>query len=84
MAANIQIGGIQIASATNNTGIFSGQNAQSNWDSHSPIVTARGGIFGNHSLGLTGVAVVHTHNLFGQPILDQDVKLNGSPMYIGP
>lgn len=82
MATAVRIGSIQVSTVTNNAGFFNGQNMQNNWDSHAPTIGSRGGVFGNRNLAITGQSLFTNQNVAGQPLLDQDLKANGSPTIV--
>lgn len=84
MSASVSIGFIQIGSASNQIGVFSGQNMQNNWDSHAPNSSSVGSVSGNHCLTICQYAVLWNRSEMGQAIFDQDIKLNGSTFAIGP
>ncbi len=84
MSASVSIGMIQIGSATNQVGIFSGQNMQNNWDSHAPTISATGDTSGNYNVTICQYAMLWNQSALGQATFDQDAKLNGSPLAIGP
>ena len=83
MAAIVNLGFIQVGSVSNDVGVFSGQNIQSGWDSHSPNVSNLGTLMGALSAEFTFVSVMNTWTAIGQPVVDADIKSNG-PMVEGP
>lgn len=84
MSSYVAIGRVIIGGASHCTGLFSGQNMQNNWDSHAPSIGSLGAILGNYCLQSAGLSAVSVSAAIGQPIIDADVKANGSPMWIGP
>jgi hypothetical protein len=84
MSANVSIGFIQIGSAANAVGVFNGQNMQNNWDSHTPTLATIGGAFGNHDYMACQYATLSNRSELGQATFDNDTKLNGAKLWIGP
>ena len=84
MPAFVTIGPLQIGSASNQVGLFSGQNMQNAWDSHSPNVSTMGVMMGQSCTQWTGFAPFYNWMLMGQPLLDSDVKVNYAPLIQGP
>lgn len=79
MSALVQIGHVQIGGASNQVGVFDGQNMQIAWDSHSPGVSALGIMMGRYNATSCMHASVLIQTAVGQPIVDNDIKLNASP-----
>lgn len=84
MASVVNLGAIQLGSATNNIGFFNGQNIQNAWDSHSPNLSNMGTLMGSFSVEFTCVALFSNIMPIGQPIIDSDIKNNASPSIEGP
>lgn len=84
MGAVVNVGSIFIGSTANATGIFNGQNMQNDWDSHSSNMSTLGTMSGNRSIQASLYTVLWSTAVIGQPVLDQDIKANGSPLIIGP
>ncbi len=84
MSANVSIGYIQVGSASNAVGIFSGQNMQNSWDSHSPLMSAMGGLAGSHSMKTCQYVIMLSQSVLGQATFDNDSKLNGTKLWVGP
>jgi hypothetical protein len=84
MSAKISIGFIRIASATNAVGVFTGQNMQSDWDSHAPFLAAMGGILGSNDFICCQYATIQNQSELGQAVIDKDAKQNNAKLWIGP
>lgn len=84
MAGFVNIGGIVYGGSANQVGTFNGQNMMPGWDSHAPNISNLGTLMGQLSLQGTSVAVLNNGMTIGQPIVDQDVKDNASPLAEGP
>lgn len=80
MAAFIDIGPIKVGGTANSTGIFNGQNIEDNWDSHAPTITVFGGPYGNHTTQYAILVRASVNAVLGQPIFDDDIKANDSPV----
>lgn len=84
VSAQVEIGRIMLGGASNCVGVFSGQNMQNDWDSHSHGVTSFGGIFGDRCYAFFQQCSLVNTSQTGQILFDHDTKLNQSPMYVGP
>ncbi|MDQ0189658.1 hypothetical protein JI721_09245 [Alicyclobacillus cycloheptanicus] len=80
---NVQLGAIQSGGWSDNVGIFTGQNIQNSWDSHSTGVNAANGQFGDWNRSFILAAYNATKGMYGQPIFDRDLKGNQSHLHIG-
>jgi len=79
---NVQLGLIQTGSWSENTGMFTGQNIQNAWDSHTPTTAAVGPMMGDWNMSFCQRASMHQTAVYGQPIFDQDTKGNAAPTHI--
>ncbi len=84
MAAIITVGGIQFGGSTNQVGVFNGQNMQNGWDSNSPNTSVLGSLLGQFSLEFVFAAPFYNIQPGGQPVFDNDLKNNASPLAEGP
>ena len=84
MAAIVNKGFIQFGGSSNQVGVFSGQNMQNGWDSHSPNLSVLGTMLGPFSVQAAAFAQLNNSMLVGQPILSQELKDNASPLFQGP
>lgn len=84
MPAFVNIGTIAIGGSSNGAGIFSGQNMQNNWDSNSPTISSLGSMMGNRCIKSAYYCVLESESVLSQPLYDQDIKCNLSPMWMGP
>lgn len=84
MSAMVNIGQVTVGSAANATGVFNGHNMQNDWDSHAPNISSTGGIMGNWSVESSHYALIWNTNNVGQPIADNDYKMNVNRVWIGP
>ncbi|MCL6547740.1 MAG: hypothetical protein K6T30_02395 [Alicyclobacillus sp.] len=84
MSAIVEIGSIWVGGASNCAGLFNGQNMQNNWDSHAPNISAAGVMMGGGSAYVSWLTGLWVRSVIGQPLADQDWKLNGSPLLVGP
>jgi hypothetical protein len=75
---NVHLGAIQTGAWSENAGIFTGQNIQNSWDSHSPAITTSSVLMGDFNIGISHISWLYTQNVHGQPTFDQDVKGNAS------
>ncbi|MCY0901293.1 MAG: hypothetical protein OWU32_03795 [Firmicutes bacterium] len=80
MASYVQVGQITTASVTNAAGQFFGQNVQSNWDSHSPIVMGAGFAMGDWNMLRTEGTWFSSRALWSMPTFDGDLKSLWSPV----
>lgn len=78
----VQLGGIQSGGWADNVGIFSGQNIQNSWDSHSPVASSFGGSMGDFCYGSCYISWMNQQSNYGQPTYDMDVKGNHSSLNI--
>jgi len=67
---------IQTGACSSNVGIFSGQNIQDSWDSHSPTIVSFGFVMGDYCVSTSGLSLLWTDSVNGQAIFDNDVKQN--------
>lgn len=72
----VQLGSLETGAWSDNTGLFSGQNIQNSWDSHSPVAQSFGGSMGDHNLDLCFFSIMRARAYLGQPINDADYKSN--------
>ncbi|MBX5437291.1 MAG: hypothetical protein IRZ33_08740 [Alicyclobacillaceae bacterium] len=84
MSAFVEIGQIWIGGASNGAGLFNGQNMQNDWDSHAPHISAGGVLMGGACVFQSWLTGLWMWTLVGQPLVDQDWKMNGAQMWIGP
>lgn len=80
---NVQLGAIQSGGWSDNVGIFTGQNIQNSWDSHTTDASACSGIFGDWGRSSCMYAYLTNRSVYGQPIFDADIKGNHSTLTIG-
>ncbi|MCL6632042.1 MAG: hypothetical protein K6T63_05350 [Alicyclobacillus herbarius] len=80
---SVQLGAIHSGGWIDNVGIFTGQNIQNAWDSHSPTTVAFGVSMGDANRSHCHFAWVQSRSIYGQPIYDGDWKGNHSPLTIG-
>ena len=83
MAAFVTVGAIAFGGVSNDVGVFTGQNMQNGWDSHSPNLSVMGVMMGNMDIEWAGLAQLNNAMPIGQPIVDSDIK-NNAPMVQGP
>lgn len=84
MAAVVNLGGIQFGGSSNQVGVFSGQNMQNGWDANSPNASVFGALMGQWSVQWSGAAPFYNLMPGGQPVIDNDLKNNASPLLEGP
>lgn len=75
---NVQLGTIQSGAWSDNVGVFSGQNIQNSWDSHSSDTSAFNGLDGDWNYSSCVVAYTSSRSIYGQPMYDSDAKGNYS------
>ncbi len=75
---NVSLESIQIGSFSQNSGVFSGQNIQNSWDSHTPTIASFGITMGDFCTGHCEIAGLWSQSYSGQAIYDSDSKGNGS------
>jgi hypothetical protein len=78
----VQLNTVSSGSMSHNCGIFSGQNIQNSWDSHTPFTSSFGSSMGDFTLSACNVSWLYHRSVFGLPIYDQDVKGNHAPLSI--
>ncbi|MCL6547739.1 MAG: hypothetical protein K6T30_02390 [Alicyclobacillus sp.] len=79
----VQLGAIQSGGWSDNVGVFSGQNIQNSWDSHTPSASSWGALLGDANTAACLVCWMYDVSLLGQPTFDGDVKGNQSALVIG-
>lgn len=84
MAAIVNLGGVNFGGSSNQVGVFNGQNMQNAWDANASNISSMGTLMGQFSVQYAWVTNVNTWMVSGQPILDNDIKNNGTPMIEGP
>ncbi len=84
MAAFVTVGGVQFGGSSNQVGVFNGQNMQNGWDSNASNTSLLGTLMGQFSVGFALVAPFINVQPGGQPIFDNDLKNNASPLVEGP
>ncbi|MCL6516731.1 hypothetical protein [Alicyclobacillus sp.] len=70
----VQLGGVSSDAVSNNSGVFTGQNIQNAWDSHSPGVSVHGLLMGDSNIATCRSACMWNLSWYGQPIYDMDSK----------
>lgn len=75
---SIQLGEVECGSFANNTGIFSGQNIQHNWDSHSPVAGVTSFLLGDYNYMAVRYAMSIDVTKELLTTKDNDIKLNHS------
>jgi len=72
----VELGNIVMGGVSNNAGIFTGQNIQNSWDSHSPSATSFGFLMGDYNRAYCGYTMLYNNSVQGQPTIDNDYKGN--------
>lgn len=83
MTAIIHIGTLRSGGLSNTTGIFSGQNLQNDWDSHSQSINSLGTMMGRYNVQGALWAALWWNTAVGQPVVDEDIKANGGTVVMG-
>ncbi|MBX5437292.1 MAG: hypothetical protein IRZ33_08745 [Alicyclobacillaceae bacterium] len=78
----IQLGRIQSGGWSDNVGVFSGQNIQNSWDSHTPSASAYCTLMGDANSASCTVCWMWDASIFSQPTFDSDVKGNLSAHFM--
>lgn len=76
----VQLNTISSGSMSNNSGVFSGQNIQNSWDSHSPLTASFGTVMGDFTLASCVFSCLYNRSVYGVPVYDQDIKGNHAPL----
>lgn len=84
LAAFVNVGGIIFGGSSNQVGSYSGQNMQNGWDSNSPNLSLMGTQMGQMSVQWTAFSQLNSGMVVGQPVFDNDLKDNASPLLQGP
>jgi len=84
MAAIVNLGGVSFGGATNQVGVFNGQNMQNAWDSNAGNISVTGTLMGQFSAQYSVISNMNNWMGLGEPIIDNDIKNNGTPMIVGP
>lgn len=83
MPAFVNLGGIQFGGSSNQVGVYSGQNMQNGWDSNSPNLSLFGTAMGQYCWQGSEIAVLNAIAPGTDNVIDNDVKVNGSPLLQG-
>jgi hypothetical protein len=75
---NVNLQAIEVGSLSNNVGVFSGQNIQNSWDSHTPNMVSFGVVMGDYCSANCKFAGLWSRSYSGQAMYDSDVKGNSS------
>jgi hypothetical protein len=75
---NVNLQTIQTGSMSDNVGIFSGQNIQNSWDSHTPNMISFGMVMGDYCIANCKFAGLWSRSFSGQATYDNDIKGNES------
>lgn len=78
----VRLQSIQTGACADNVGVFSGQNIQNSWDSHTPAVVSFGFIMGDYCISTSELSLLWTQSRDGQAIYDGDYKGNQSHLQI--